>query len=249
VCAPFPTSNLITTHNAICNISRYGGGLYCCHDKSVLLDADQKQPEPTDTWRMKYRFYYEDYTNQANTFRVWWSTEAYNNEYDIPKSTADCLNPATDPEDCVHTIRSEFKGVDMLSGGSGCMVSGDGAACGNVTRIRNEYGGLFRLTYAAFHCHAPACMTGELWNRDTGELVCRNTALYGNGTEPLDEKGYVVGIPPCVWGSAEEGLAPPPILHLDTNLTTIKRGNSTNGHWGVMSLWQMRAAYLEHKPN
>ena len=72
----------------------------------MLLDADQKQPEPTDTWRMKYRFYYEDYTNQANTFRVWWSTEAYNNEYDIPKSTADCLNPATDPEDCVHTIRS-----------------------------------------------------------------------------------------------------------------------------------------------
>ena len=39
-----------------------------------------------------------------------------------------------------------------------------------------------------------ACMTGELWNRDTGELVCRNTALYGNGTEPLDEKGCVSNI-------------------------------------------------------
>ena len=54
----------------------------------------------------------------------------------------------------------------------------------------------------------------------------------------------MVGIPPCVWGSAEEGLQPPPVLHLDANLTTMKRGNSTNGHWGVMALWQCRGAYL-----
>ena len=32
VCAPFPKSELLTTHNPICNISAYGGGLYCCHD-------------------------------------------------------------------------------------------------------------------------------------------------------------------------------------------------------------------------
>jgi hypothetical protein len=29
----------------------------------------------------KYRFYFEDYTNQHDAFRVWWSTEATNNEY------------------------------------------------------------------------------------------------------------------------------------------------------------------------
>jgi hypothetical protein len=28
------------------------------------------------------------------------------------------------------------------------------------------------------------------------------------------------------------------------NYSTIKRGNSTNGHWGVMALWQMRGAYM-----
>lgn len=26
---------------------------------------------------MKYRFYFEECTNQLNGFRVWWSTEAY----------------------------------------------------------------------------------------------------------------------------------------------------------------------------
>jgi hypothetical protein len=31
-------------------------------------------------------------------------------------------------------------------------------------------------------------------------------------------------------------------------LTTIKRTNSTNGHWGVMALWQSRGSYLAEKP-
>ena len=100
------------------------------------------------------------------------------------------------------------------------------------------------MTYAAFHCHAPACIKGELWDMDTGKLICRNVAEYGTGLSPSDEKGYVVGIPPCVWGTAAEGLESPPILHLDGNYTTIKHANSTNGHWGVMALWQARAAYL-----
>ena len=73
-------------------------------------------------------------------------------------------------------------------------------------------------------------------------------ALYGNGTEIMNEKAYVVGIPPCLWGSEEEGQLPPPKIHLDTNLTTIKRTNSTNGHWGVMALWQSRGSYLAEKP-
>ena len=40
-------------------------------------------------------------------------------------------------------------------------------------------------------------------------------------------------IPPCVWGSAEEGLQPPPVFHLDTNLMTIARTNSTDKHYGT----------------
>ena len=175
---------------------------------------------------------------------MWWSTEAYNNEYDVPKSSADCLDPATPPELCTHVIRSNFTGKQMFGS---CMVGGDPAACGDVDKIRDEAGGWFQMTYAAFHCHAPGCISGELWNMDTGELICRNVAEYGAGLAPSDEKGYVVGIPPCVWGSAADGLQAPPRIHLDSNLTTIKRANSTNGHWGVMALWQARAAYLPKK--
>ena len=190
VCAPFPRGELLSTHNSICNISEYNGGLYCCHDQSILLDADQPLNTKTDKWRMKFRFHFQEYTNQTNTFRVWWSTEAYNNEYNVPKSTADCLDPSTDPALCTHVIKAQFTGRDLF-GPSGCMSS-DPAACGDTSKIQNEYGGNFQMTYAAFHCHAPACIKGELWNADTGELICRNTAVYGSGMEPSDEKGYVL---------------------------------------------------------
>jgi len=236
-CAPYPTSDLIKTNNSICDIRAYNGGLRCCTGGSLLLDVDQEVPAPTDSFFMKYRFYFEEYTTQQNTFRVWWSTEARNNEYDVPKSSANCLDPTTPKEDCEHTIRSVFHGVDML-GLSGCMMQGDINSCGNVTRIKDEDAGLFQLTYAGAHCHAPACTSMELWNEDTKELLCEVKAVFG--TEAQCE----MKLPPCVWGSAAEGLKLAPILHLNSNLTVVKRANNTNGHWGTMALWQMRAAYV-----
>jgi len=115
---------------------------------------------PANTRKLKYRFYFEEYRNQSNAYRVWWSTEvspqvrrcspprltspyltpphpyptltsplrcvhakATNNEYNVPKSTADCLDPATNASLCRHVIRSQFKGRDMLSRGSGQSAS------------------------------------------------------------------------------------------------------------------------------
>lgn len=80
VCAAYPLSELLSKKNDICNISTYGGGLYCCHDGTVLLENAQVQPTAVDEFQLKYRFYFNDYTNQSNLFRVWWSTEATNNE-------------------------------------------------------------------------------------------------------------------------------------------------------------------------
>ena len=34
-------------------------------------------PAATDTWYLKYRFYFEDYHKQSNLYRVWWSTEVW----------------------------------------------------------------------------------------------------------------------------------------------------------------------------
>ena len=49
-------SDLLATHNPTCNVSTYVGGMECCQDGEVLLDADQQQPEHIDEVRFKWRF-------------------------------------------------------------------------------------------------------------------------------------------------------------------------------------------------
>lgn len=242
-CAPYPVSNLMTQNNSICSVAAYNGGLYCCRDKYILLDADQDVPPTVETIYFKYRFYYTEYTpaKQFNLYRVWWSTEAYNNEYDVPPSKADCMgNPELPHSACQYVIKSVFKGSDMISNGYGCMNT---PPCINKTKIANEEGGKFVLMYAALHCHAPGCEYAELHDLDSGEIICRNNATYGEGVGAHDEANYVVGIPPCVWGE-HDGLNKAPVIHLDGNYSTIKYVNNSVGHYGVMALWQMRATYL-----
>lgn len=101
------------------------------------------------------------------------------------------------------------------------------------------------MVHVSMHCHAPACISVELINADTGESICLMKPIYGQGDDAKDETGYAVGIPPCIWGTPEEGLAPPPRLHLNTNLTAIKKANSTYFHFGVMSHLQMRGAWAD----
>jgi hypothetical protein len=111
-------------------------------------------------------------------------------------------------------------------------------------------GGWYVLVFAAPHCHTPACELMELWDEDRGELLCRGVPIYGGGSgKAHDELGYVVSIPPCVWGSREEGLLPPPRLHLRSNLSSFVRVNATRTHPGSMGLWQMRVARIGPSSN
>lgn len=50
--------------------------------------------------------------------------------------------------------------------------------------------------------------------------------------------GYL-SLPPCIWSEdPKSGLPSPPLLRWDTNLTAVKRCNSTYGHTGEMARWQ-----------
>ena len=109
---------------------------------------------------------------------------------------------------------------------------------GTVCSLSHSKG--VRLAYAGPHCHAPSCISMELYNADTGVLLCRVQGDFGQGRENVtfDEKGYIK-LNPCVWGY-DEGLLEPPYLSWDTNLMSIKKNNNTNAHYGEMASWQMR---------
>ena len=216
-CAPEPTADLLQEKNPTCWIETYQGGLSCCHHKNILLDLGQEQPEDVMTYQIKFRFWFQEYQNHLSLVRLYFQTEAWAGEYDIPK----CL-PGTPSEECVHGITARWKARDMLS--------------------NNEIGDSngVRLAYAGPHCHAPSCISMELYNADTGVLLCRVLGNFGQGrgNVTFDEKGYIK-LNPCVWGY-DEGLLEPPFLSWDTNLMSIKKNNNTNAHYGEMASWQMR---------
>ena len=102
------------------------------------------------------------------------------------------------------------------------------------------------LVYAGPHCHAPSCLGMELYNDDSGEVLCSMKPIYGTGDpeDKFDEKGYAA-LPPCLWGDGagddEDAVLPQrPFLSFGTNLRSVAKQNSTFGHFGQMASWQMR---------
>ena len=220
-CMPEPRGDLLRQKNPTCFIETYQGGQSCCHHKWILLDRDQQQPVGDMTYFLKYRFYFQEYNTQKRMVRAYYQTEAYSGEYDVPK----CL-PGTPSEECIHSITARWQVRDMVD---------------------NRYIGHsrgFELIYAAPHCHAPMCIDVELYNADTGDLLCHVSGILGSGnsSKAYDETHYLK-LNPCLWGQ-DRGLLSPQFLSWDTNLTSIKRCNSTNLHYGEMASWQMRGVVV-----
>ena len=80
---------------------------------------------------------------------------------------------------------------------------------------------------------------------DNNVTLCKTEPYYGTSDKAMDEAGYAAGIPPCIWGTKEEGLPFPPVLPLNANITVIKKVNSSIGHRGVMGHWQMRGIWAK----
>jgi len=248
-CLPFPKSDLDVQHNPTCSIETYRGGLQCCRDGVPLLDKDQEVPwadEPL-VYRLKFRFYFEEYNSNSHgdkndpdpshksLVRLYWQTEARAGEYDIvqcPKGTP--------PSQCTQVITSRWQVRDMMKD---CSIRNDASWCtGEGTADSTKTKGI-ELVYAAPHCHAPSCISMELYNADTGELICHVKPTFGVSNEVYNEKGFLA-LPPCLWGEESEGLLPPSLLSLDTTLLSIKKNNSTMGHTGEMASWQMRGVVV-----
>ena len=242
-CAPPPTGDLLIQHNPTCHVQTYRGGLACCRDGLSLLDKDQKNPWPDQylEYRLKFRFYYETFQaasspraapSHQNAVRLIWATEAYSGEYDIPKCES-----GTPSSQCVHTITSRWKVRDFLHD---CGLHDASGCTGKGSKDENRTAGI-KLVYAGPHCHAPSCLSMELYNADTGRLLCRSEPVYGSSDAIFDERGFIA-IPPCLYGA--DGLPEGELLSLNTTLLSIKRNNSTLAHTGEMALWQMRAVVI-----
>ena len=250
--------------NPTCKVETYRGGLYCCNHGQYLLDSDQEIPWKDQylEYQLKFRFYFEEYTppvhsqakhsslpvtldiddgvtqpaSHLNLVRLYWVTEGNPGEYDILQ----CHNN-TPPSQCVQMITTRIQVKQLLHD---CDTHPDGSWCtGSGSKDPDKTEGV-EIIYAGPHCHAPSCLSMELYHANTGQLLCRVEPIYGKSEEEIfDEKDYLA-MPPCLWGDPAEGLPSPVLLPLDAELLSIKRNNNTLAHTGDMALWQMRGVVV-----
>jgi len=227
-CAPEPRSDMAQQHNPACKMQTYMGGLHCCHHLWFLTDRDQNSliPAAIDTYYLKFRFYYQEYIPPVGKLPpshyhlhhwVFLIDEQINDYEEVQ---------CTEGTPCESYISAHLTANNM-----------------GIEDIPAKYTGIMPLVIAA-HCHAPSCIREELYNADTGELLCRVTAIYGNGSEPFNEAGYLA-LPPCLFGY-QDGLRKPMILAPNTNLTAMKVFNNTYRHLGQMAQWTGLMVYLNN---
>lgn len=216
-CAPQPREDLLAQRNPTCDIRTYVGGLLTCHHGWILLDADQEVPwqdQPLEYYK-KFRIYFQEYNasfHKQITRQDWGiAADGDHSEYDVIQCT-----PGTPTAECNHTITGTWMPVPPSEPD-------------------------MHLVLAHHHCHAPTCLRMELWNNDTGKLLCRQEPVYG-GTNKIDlpdydEPGYIA-MPPCMWGSPEHGLEHPPLVS-GVTIKVVHITNSTFGHHGEMALPEM----------
>jgi len=187
-----------------------------------------------------------------NLPRYYYVTEANAGEYDIPPAFRRAGDP---PIPGYPQIGISTPGALHLTPGTTCTGGcPDGDDCDCVHTITmNWVMSNARMLYAGGHCHAPSCISIELYRNDTGtpELLCLQRSLYGQGNvtgDKFDEAGYVV-LPPCLWSDeAGEGLAPSSWLPANTPMYSVKRNRNTwAGHYGEMASWQMRGVAFPAK--
>ena len=232
-CSAEPREDILAERNPTCDLRTYVGGLSVCHHGWKLLDADQDIPwadQPLVLYK-KFRVYYQPYNASfhRNIQRHDWGIAADNDnaEYDI----LPCV-PGTAQGNCRHTIQ-------------GTWVPIPGVATPPAAGDDNAY-----LILVHGHCHAPTCLKLELWNNDTGALLCRSVPAYGGAgnawlDKAYDEEGYIA-TPPCLWGDPAFGLAPPPIV-TGVTIQVVAVTNTTHAHHGEMALPEV--SYVRGCPN
>jgi hypothetical protein len=220
-----------------------------------MLDADQaEESKKRDLLRyhMKIRVWFQEYVpasnggqpSHYNLDRIYYQTEANAGEYDVP--------PAFNRKD-IPIAGYENWPLDKPTPGTTCTGScpdGPDCECEHTITFRWTLSNL-RLLYAGGHCHAPSCLSLELYINRTGtlELLCQQIPRYGAGNvhdDKFDEAGYLT-LPPCLWSDdPSEGLQPSVWLPQGTPVVSIKKNRNTKqGHFGEMASWQMRGVSFQ----
>lgn len=166
-CLAYPAGTMLLEKNPSCDLRAYTGGQSCCHHLFTLLDKNQTTPwqdQPLN-YHHKWRIYFQDADPVGspikNVIQYNWGGMASPTEYDVPKCAKGKFGCSYEPGlGWVHRMNGTWTVGQMRMRGT----------APNATSIK------FLTIHG--HCHAPTCISFELYNADTNELICRQVPTF-----------------------------------------------------------------------
>lgn len=213
---------LIAEGNTRCSLDTYYGGLFCCEDGELCLEAaDLPDSEPT-TFYLRYTIQYAEVAPDVKPLYLAGCCDATGDlehvgavEYNIPK-----CNKATNPG-CMHIVAAR----QTLGGQSSVFAHNDPGANDREVEI----------VFAVGHQHRGG-MGIHLYDDKTGEMLCESRPVYGTMDGEIgNEKGYIVSMSTC-------SFDPPLRRRLSDIIRIVSLYNSAEEHTGVMGLFYIALA-------
>ena len=228
--------------NPSCSFDTYIQGYRCCENGVFVIEGhetDLLQGKVSNVG-MSFTFWIEDVTSETRRLR------APNGCCDV---TGDLTHFGNIEHDVTPACRAgddctqKFVGWQYLDVPPKHGVGFANAGQPKLTpeeRQAIDAGREVEIVYAVGHQHVGGA--GIKLVRDaTDELICESKPIYGKSDAVGDERGYVVGMEPCVFGY-DHGLPPPIRMRSDEVVRTESVYNTTYEHFGVMSLWLINVA-------
>jgi len=192
----------------------YGGGLMCCGDETrckLRDDVNRDDASLERQYQLKYTWTFIDYD--------------------------ECIKPVTELSVDVTVPLGETDGPVEYDIDGHCEPEDvHKSECIHTRESIYESPVSGTIVHVASHVHASGLDT-FIYHED-GRLICHSPPIYGHGTAPGDEKGYVVGIQHCVNGA--EGLGK---IHMGEKLRFVVTYSRVDGpHTGVMGVMFLKVA-------
>ncbi|XP_010483864.1 PREDICTED: uncharacterized protein LOC104762302 [Camelina sativa] len=196
----------------------YKGGLYCCYDKTqCLVKSGFDNGEKTRNLYLKYTLRWVDWDNTVLPAKIY--------IFDVTDSWKKSVGDSQE-----HNCKVEY---DVEP----CKTNGDGCIDVKKKSLVMPFNGY--IVYGVAHQHAGGI--GAALYRESGEGICTSMAKYGNGVEPGNEAGYIVGMASCY-------PADPVKVSYGETLTMEFNYSSAVGHTGVMGLFYILVAQQLPEP-
>ncbi|KAG5572510.1 hypothetical protein H5410_062276 [Solanum commersonii] len=201
----------------------YIGGLRCCYDETRCRVKDGFHGLRRNLY-LKYTVKYIDWVASIVPVKIY---------------ILDITDTWKKPEKSIATVARHHCQIEYLV--ESCAASVANVGCTHTKKISITFPSGGDIIYGTAHQHTGR--TGMALHREDGRVICSSLPIYGEGKEPGNDAGYIVGMPSCypIPGSIK--------ISEGETVTLLSNYSNAQRHTGVMGLFYLLVAEPSSKPN